>query len=59
MKMVQLFINLLEDLNKKSLNFLKVNDVNDITAVADFILYFTNEKIISAFDSLLIRSDVS
>jgi hypothetical protein len=42
MKMVQLFINLLEELNKKSLNFLKVNDVNDITAIADFILYFTN-----------------
>jgi hypothetical protein len=59
LKMVQLFVNLLEDVNKKSLNFLKVNDVNDMTAIADFILYFSNEKVMSAFDSLLVRTDVS
>jgi hypothetical protein len=35
-----------------------VSEVNDITAIADFILYFSNEKVMQVFDSLLIRSDV-
>lgn len=35
-----------------------MGDVNDMTAVADFILYFSNEKIMEAFDSLLVRTDV-
>lgn len=30
-----------------------------LATVADFVLYFSNEKILENFDTLLVRSDVS
>jgi len=52
-------MTILEEINVKSLAFLKVSQAQELTAIADFILYFTNIKILNLFDSALIRTDIS
>lgn len=58
MKVLKLLIECLEDLNQKSLSFLKVQETEILTYLCNFILFATNEKISSTFDSMLIRTDV-
>ena len=59
LKSLQLLMTILEEVNVKSLAFLKVSQAQELTAIADFILYFTNIKILNLFDSALIRTDIS
>lgn len=59
LKCLQLLMTILEEINVKSLAFLKVSQAQELTAIADFILYFTNIKNLNLFDSALIRTDIS
>ena len=59
LKVLKLLIEGLEEINKKSLSFLKLPEVIYLTELTDFILFASNEKMTSLFDSFLVRSDIA
>ena len=59
LKVLKLIIEGLEEINKKSLSFLKVPEVLDLLKIIDFLLFASNEKLASLFDSFLVRTDIA
>lgn len=58
LKFIQLLNQKLIELNKKSLTFVKVKELEFLLSLSQLILVLSNEKILSSADSLMVRTDL-
>ena len=58
LKLMKLLLIKLEEWNKKSINSIKMRDIELMYLVSSFILLLVNEKFLSTVDSLSVRSDL-